>query len=99
TWEARQLISQNVVRRATTNIGMPNHSGLAWWVNQKFGGGRVWPALPDDAFWGSGAGHQILLVAPSLHLIAVRNGSLLDANAGYSEGLEMRLITPLMRAL
>ncbi|MBE7501773.1 MAG: hypothetical protein HS113_16005 [Verrucomicrobiales bacterium] len=35
-------------------------------------------ALPRDAFFGSGAGHQILLVVPSLDLVVVRFGSLLD---------------------
>ena len=37
-------------------------------------GTRLWKSAPDDAFGGAGAGHQFLLVVPSLGLIVVRNG-------------------------
>jgi CubicO group peptidase (beta-lactamase class C family) len=98
-WDGHKLISGDTVRLATSNVGMPNHSGLAWWVNRQLGGALYWKALPADAFWGAGAGHQLLLVVPSLNLIVVRNGSVLDAKLGYSEALEKCLITPLMGCL
>lgn len=98
-WEGRQLIDKAAVRWATTNAGIPNNSGLGWWVNRRLDGRRRWAALPLDAFWGAGAGHQFLLVVPSLNLIAVRNGTLLDAKADYHDALENRLVTPLMRCL
>jgi CubicO group peptidase (beta-lactamase class C family) len=50
------------------------HSGLCWWLNAH----GAWPSVPRDAFAGAGAQHQILLVAPSLDLILVRNGAALN---------------------
>lgn len=49
-------------------------------------------ALPRDAYRGSGAKQQVTLVAPSLELIAVRNGEALgpagfDTLAAYFTGL------------
>lgn len=34
----------------------------------------VFPSIPDCAFFGAGAGHQVLLVIPSLDLVIVRLG-------------------------
>jgi len=96
-WNGKQLLAPAIVQAATTNAGMPNRSGLGWWVNCATDGTRQWLALPDDAFSGSGAGHQLLLVIPNLNLIVVRNGALLDAKADYSIGLDTYLIEPLMR--
>lgn len=98
-WEGRQLVSERVVRTMTTPAGLPNYSGLCWWVNRQADGTRVWPAAPADAFWGAGAGHQFLLVVPSLELIVVRNGTVLDPKADFNGGLEQHLVTPLLRAL
>ena len=33
-----------------------------------------WEKLPKDAFWGLGAGHNVMIVVPSLRLIVIRNG-------------------------
>src|SRR4029077_19521726 len=38
--------------------------------------------LPRDAYWGAGAGDQLLLVVPSLNLIMVRNGQTLEPGPG-----------------
>lgn len=98
-WNGQPLLSPAVVEAAATHAGMPNHSGLGWWVNRAPHGSRHWPAVPEDAFWGAGAGHQLLLVIPSLDLIVVRFGELLDRLLGFDIGLEARLIRPLMEAL
>lgn len=37
-----------------------------------------WPGLPRDAIAGAGAGHQLLLVVPTLRLVVVRNGANLE---------------------
>ena len=71
-WEGRQLISREAVRLVTRDVGTPGNCGIGWWSNND----GSYPELPKDAFWGSGAGHQILLVVPSLNLIAVRNGEI-----------------------
>jgi len=97
-WNGKQLIDAAVVQAATRNAGVPNHSGLGWWVNCAADGSRRWPSLPPDAFSGAGAGHQFLLVVPSLNLIVVRNGTLLDANLDFNAALDTLLVQPLMQA-
>ncbi|MFC1713577.1 serine hydrolase [Candidatus Poribacteria bacterium] len=100
-WEGEQLISPEWARRAVEYAGTPlpdrlggpqPGSGLGWWTN--FDG--VWSAVPKDAFAGAGAGNQILLVIPSLNMIVVRNGAVLDSDAGFWGGLENHLFNPLM---
>lgn len=98
-WEGKQLVAAAVVKAATTFAGMPNYSGLGWWVNRGPDGSRKWPAAPADAFGGSGAGHQFLLVVPSQNLIVVRNGTLLDKNLEYNDALDKCLVAPVMQAL
>ncbi|HLJ56435.1 MAG TPA: hypothetical protein VKT77_15460, partial [Chthonomonadaceae bacterium] len=98
-WNGRQILSAAVVRQATRWAGLPNASGLGWWVNRRPEGGRKWPAAPDDAFWGAGAGHQFLLVVPSLNLIVVRNGGALDKSDDFDWALESYIVNPVMVAL
>jgi hypothetical protein len=98
-WNGRPLIPRTVVEAATTHAGMPANSGLGWWVNRDAGGARHWQAAPEDTFWGAGAGQQFLLVVPSLDLIVVRFGEMLDRGRTFDEGLETHLVTPLMAAL
>lgn len=104
-WEGRQLISPARVKDVLAYAGLPlpdravegpyPGSGLGWYTN--FDG--VWPSVPRDAFAGAGAGHQVLLVIPSLDLIVVRNGELLDQGLSFWGGLEKHLFTPLMETL
>src|SRR5262249_39309739 len=82
-WEGRRLLSDSVVKTALRHSGLPGHSGLGWWVNQGHDGSRLWKSAPDDAFGGAGAGHQFLLIVPSLDLIVVRNGANLDPEASF----------------
>ncbi|HEX5411341.1 MAG TPA: serine hydrolase [Terriglobia bacterium] len=105
-WKGRQLISRKWAETVVNYAGMPLPdrqkegpflaSGLGWYVN--FDG--VWPQIPRDAFVGAGAGHQVLLVVPSLDLVVVRNGTALEPKAAtYWGALFDYLITPLMKAL
>ena len=107
-WEGEQLVPSEWVEKAVAYAGTPlpdrppgnpqPGSGLGWWTN--FDG--VWPKVPRDAFAGAGAGNQVLLVIPSLDLIAVRNGSTLgDQNKGegFWGGLEKYLFNPLMDSI
>jgi hypothetical protein len=58
--------------------------------------------LPKDAFWGSGAGHQVVLVVPSLKLMAVRNGQALaeiSSSAGFNSPIYEWLFEPLIEAV
>jgi len=97
-WNGRQLLTPGIVEAATKHASLPNDSGLGWWVNGRADGSRVWKSAPADAFWGAGAGHQLLLVVPSLDLIVVRNGELLEKADNFNEGLENFIVTPLMQA-
>ena len=98
-WEGRKLVSASVVGKVTTHGGMPGHAGLGWWVNRASGGGKLWKSAPEDAFGGSGAGHQFLLVIPSLDLIVVRNGQRLDPTLTFAEGLDRFVVAPVLRAI
>jgi CubicO group peptidase (beta-lactamase class C family) len=98
-WNGERLLSESVVRTATTHAGLPNNSGLGWWVNRDPDGSRHWDAVPDDAFWGAGAGHQLLFVVPSLNLIVVRYGGDLNRQLDFDAALETHIVNPLMTAV
>ncbi len=78
--------------------GRPVPSG-GWWLNTD----GAWPSLPRDAIAAEGAGHQILLVVPSLDLVFVRQGRALgaaDADARRYWGLASKWIfAPLMASI
>ncbi len=80
-WDGKRLLSHEAVRQITTDAGLPGNCGMGWWTNAA---GR-YAKLPKDARWGAGAGDQVLLVIPSLHLIMVRNGETLVPPPGPSE--------------
>ncbi len=107
-WQGKQLIDSAWVEKVLQYAGTPLPDrppgnprpacALGWYTN--FDG--VWPRVPRDAFLGSGAGNQTLLVVPSLDLIVVRNGSnLYDPSKGEGSkgGLEKYLFNPLMDAI
>ena len=93
-WEGRRVISAASVRQTTGSSSLPGAGGMGWWTNAE---GRC-PALPRDAFWAAGAGGQVLLVVPSLKLIAVRNGNALD-NGDNDIAMERYIFNPLMEAI
>jgi len=98
-WDGQQIISRDAVRQVTRDAGTPGNCGIGWWSNNEGECAR----LPKDAFWGSGAGHQIVLVVPSLNLIAVRNGELLAHAAAepsqYHKPVHRFLFEPLVDAV
>ena len=105
-WNSRRLISRKWAETVVKYAGMPLPdrqkegpflgSGLGWYAN--FDG--VWPQVPRDAFVGAGAGHQVLFVIPSLDLVVVRNGNILEKDAPtYWGALFDYFITPLMKAI
>jgi CubicO group peptidase (beta-lactamase class C family) len=72
-WDGTRILGKEAVRRVTGDAGLPGHCGMGFWTNA---GGR-WPKLPNDTYYGAGAGDQLLIVVPSLNLIVVRNGETL----------------------
>jgi CubicO group peptidase (beta-lactamase class C family) len=93
-WDGRPILSADAVRQTTASAGLPGAGGMGWWTNAE---GRC-PALPSDAFWAAGAGGQILLVVPSLKLIAVRNGDRLD-EGDNDRAIDKYFFSPLMAAI
>ena len=107
-WGDRQLLDAAWVEGVTTYAGTPRPSraeddpapgsGLAWWTNDD----GVWRSVPRDAFAGAGAGHQVLLVVPSLDLVVVRNGGLLRESgepAHFWWAVENFLFDPVIEAV
>jgi CubicO group peptidase (beta-lactamase class C family) len=108
SWSGRELLEANWVSRATTYAGTPRQqragdnpapgSGLGWWVNDD----GVWASVPRDAFAGAGAGHQVLLVVPSLDLVVVRNGGVLREQGEPEHfwwAIEKFLFDPVIKAV
>jgi CubicO group peptidase (beta-lactamase class C family) len=94
-WEGLQLIKVEAVRGVTSDAGTPGNGAIGWWSNND---GTV-AAMPRDAYWGAGAQHQIVLVIPSLKLIAVRNGGALSGSEGYASARDLLFFQPLMKAI
>jgi CubicO group peptidase (beta-lactamase class C family) len=105
-WNGRELIRREAVKKALTDQGMPRParsatdpapaSGLGWYVNTD----GIWPAAPRDTFAGAGASHQVIVVAPSLDLIVVRNGDALgDTQPGFWGPVYNLVVKPLMEAV
>lgn len=107
-WSGRRILDSAWVDQVLADAGMPSpprpqenaapRSGLGWWLNVD----RIWPSVPRDAFAGAGAGHQILLVIPSLDLVLVRMGGPLEGESTRESfwGKALRyLFTPLMEAI
>jgi CubicO group peptidase (beta-lactamase class C family) len=105
-WNGRQLVGHKWAETVVKYAGMPLPdrqkegpflgSGLGWYAN--FDG--AWPQVPRGAFVGAGAGHQVLLVIPSLDLVVVRNGNVLAPKAPtYWGAMFDDMIKPLMKAI
>ncbi len=94
-WEGEQLIARSAVEQITADAGTPGNGAIGWWSNNDASSER----LPKDAFWGAGAGHQVLLVVPSLRLIAVRNGESLSSATNFDAALREYFFHPLMNAV
>ncbi len=97
-WDEHQLLKPEIVEAGTHFAGLPNHSGLGWWVNHNPDGSRPWPAVPEDAFWGLGAGEQTLIVIPSLNLIIVRNGQNMGSGEHGRDEVAKWVVLPVLAA-
>jgi CubicO group peptidase (beta-lactamase class C family) len=107
SWGGKQILSPSVVETLTRyggtakpprSVGEPEPlPALGWWTNED----GVWESAPRDAFVAAGTGHQIVLVIPSLEIVAVRFGSPLgQAEWGpqFWTDLEEMFVNPLMEA-
>jgi CubicO group peptidase (beta-lactamase class C family) len=92
----RSLVSENYSLRTKDNSYPATTMG--WYSN--FDG--IWNHVPKDAFAGAGAGHQVVLVIPSLNMIVVRFGADLADSAsheGFWLAAEKHLFNPIMDAI
>jgi CubicO group peptidase (beta-lactamase class C family) len=104
-WDGQAVLDAERVRQLFTEIGNPRPgraagasqpaNGLAIWLNVE----RAWPELPSDAVAGAGAGHQLLLVVPSLDLVVVRFGARLAQGGEFWTPLHRHVFAPLAAAL
>jgi CubicO group peptidase (beta-lactamase class C family) len=107
-WGGRLVLSPGVVETLTTYGGTAKPArvqgepeplpALGWWTN----GDGVWERAPRDAFVAAGTDHQIILVIPSLELVAVRIGAPLDEERWgpqYWTDLESLFVNPLIESL
>lgn len=104
-WDGQRILDPRAIEAMVTAAPRPAggtgsawpRGAMGWWTNAD----GIWPELPRDALLAAGAGHQILLVVPSLDLVVVRMGAPLgeDAWSGdYWTALHTELIEPLVRA-
>jgi CubicO group peptidase (beta-lactamase class C family) len=106
-WQGREVLAEDAVRRMLRMPGTPRPTpspenpilvpGICWWLNAD----GCWPEIPRDAFMGYGAGHEVMLVVPSLDLVLVRFGEWLGANPEVSRWAELHryLVEPLVDTL
>lgn len=87
-WDGQAIIPTDYVHQSGTTVagvvGLPvgndvlnqnafasNHYGLGWWNNAD----RSLPDVPADAYWAWGLGDNLIVVIPSLDIVASRTGS------------------------
>ncbi len=86
-WDGSRLVPELALALVTGDAGTPGNGGQGFWSNAE----GVVAGLPRDAFWGAGAGHQVLLVVPSWELLLVRNGEHLEPGTDYFAALYKHL--------
>lgn len=104
-WDGLRVIRDDLVRQALSYSHSPPEpdpkaiqppAGLGWWVNST----GYFASLPRDAAIAFGGEEQILLLVPSLHLLAVRlGGTLEDGGADPWTAAERWFLTPLFHAV
>jgi CubicO group peptidase (beta-lactamase class C family) len=94
-WEGDAILSPAATRQITADAGTPGHGAIGWWSNNS----GKYARLPRDAYWATGAGHQVVLVVPSLGLIAARHGKTLNTGQEHHDALNTHLFQPLLDAV
>ena len=73
-WDGQTILSKDFIRNATRPTDLPApylYYGFYWGSNAK---GQLLD-MPRDAYWALGLGESILIVCPSLDIVAVRLGT------------------------
>jgi CubicO group peptidase (beta-lactamase class C family) len=107
TWNGKRLFAPELVDTLVQSPGSPLPSfqgtpqptaAVGWWINAN----KFFPSLPEDAYFGAGAGHQVLLVIPSENIVMVRLGDpLTDTHwsGPFWQAMEAHLFAPFMHAI
>jgi CubicO group peptidase (beta-lactamase class C family) len=66
-WQDRQLLPASLVRQLS---GARENYSLLWWNNAD----SALPNVPPDAFWAWGLHESLIIVIPSLDIVAARTG-------------------------
>lgn len=100
-WDGQRLLDPAIVRLCTDAPGAPAakqwegpdsaRPGYGFWTNLD----DAWKAVPRDAYMAAGAGHQLLIVIPSLDMVVVRNGQTMTNEPNWL-CIEKNLLNPLM---
>ncbi len=106
-WEGKQVLDAAIVDRVMRYDAAPHvevgngkaspYKVLGWYTNID----KTWTKIPRDAMAGGGAGHQMMLIVPSLDLIVVRNGTLMAPadKESFWEAAEKHLFEPAVLAV
>ena len=102
-WHGKRILKPETIAAIVADQGLPAWrsddytgpaSGLCWWLNSR----GCFSKVPRDMYFGAGAGHQLLIVIPSLNLVVVRMGQTMQG-PNYMAAIEQHLLNPLMAAL
>ncbi len=107
SWNGEQILSPGVVETLVRSGGAakPNRSAgqpelppsVGWWTNAD----GDWNAAPRDAYIAVGIEHQLVLVVPSLEIVAVRFGETMGEERqgiGFWADVERLFVNPLLEA-
>jgi len=109
-WDTEQIIPKSFVDEASTSVpavaGLPvnlaytyfnasDHYGLLWWNNAD----GTLPNVPTDAFWAWGLGEKLIVVIPSLDIVAVRAGNAWQPNFSGDYSVLDPFITPIAMSI
>ena len=102
TWRDKTTLDRSTLEATTVPSSFPSEDGtlrptLGWYSNAS----RAFAHLPTDAIVGAGDGHQVLVIVPSMNLVAVRFGSWLDDpdTSKFWHAVDEHFFRPLMTAL
>jgi len=105
-WDDHRILDAGVVRACVDppaapvsgeihRVGGPS-PGFGWWTNHN----NAWKDVPRDAYLGAGAGHQLLIVIPSLDMVVIRNGAALtNKDSDWWNSVERLVLAPLTAAV
>jgi hypothetical protein len=74
TWNGRSILSRAFIRTATRPTDLPSfvpYYAFYWGSN----GRGTFPDIPSDTYWALGLGDSVVVVCPSLDIVAVRLGA------------------------